>query len=156
MEREERVRERDLKDLHSWRHHFYLIPLLLLCIHLYLRTLLSSCPSWIYSPSLSSLSLLSGSLGVYHGRLSLTQIYLTSVESSMCLMGWGLPVYRQPYEDATMPDSGESCPEGAWHDACNHGARPSPSLYWVGERRAKWGRMRQRERELEELSFSSL
>lgn len=78
----------------------------------------------ILSPSLSSLSLLSGSLGVYHGRLSLTQIYLTSVESSMCLMGWGLPVYRQPYEDATMPDSGESCPEGAWHDACNHGSPP--------------------------------
>lgn len=99
-------------------------PLLLLCIHLYLWTLLSSCPSWIYSPSLSSLSLLSGSLGVYHGRLSLTQIYLTSVEGSLCLMGWGLPVYRQPYEDATMPDSGESCPEGAWHDACNHGSPP--------------------------------
>lgn len=81
-------------------------------------------PEYTLPLSLLSLSWLSGSLGVYHGRLSLTQIYLTSVESSMCLMGWGLPVYRQPYEDATMPDSGESCPEGAWHDACNHGSPP--------------------------------
>jgi hypothetical protein len=59
------------------------------------------------------------------------------------MMGWGYQSYRQPYEDATMPDSGESCPEGAWHDACNHG---SPSKMGKDET----------ERELEELSFSSL